>query len=220
MPVPSSINDLSTSEGANSPTGTDAPSSLDNHIRALASFIAQLRDAAANYVSTSGAQTIAGVKTFSSTIVGSISGNAATATNATNATTAANCSRNVNTSGLASGGGALTADRTITVTVASQAQAEAGTDNTTAMTPLRTAQAISAQANVMAITAAQATGAVGTYAFCRGAAASPGSLYAGSGLNYTGGVVETVSSPVGSGTWRAMGYTSVSDRGTLYLRVA
>lgn len=54
---------------------------------------------------------------------------------------AANLSRSVTGAGLASGGGALTADRTITVTAASQAQAEAGTDNATAMTPLRTAQA-------------------------------------------------------------------------------
>lgn len=69
-----------------------------------------------------------------------ISGTAATATDATN------CGRSVTGSGLASGGGALTADRTITVTAATQAQAEAGTDNATAMTPLRTAQAIAAQA--------------------------------------------------------------------------
>ncbi len=49
--------------------------------------------------------------------------------------------------GLASGGGDLSNNRTITVTAATQAQAEAGTDNTTVMTPLRTAQAIAALAS-------------------------------------------------------------------------
>jgi len=43
MPVPSSIADLSTSAGSNSPAGTEAPSTLDNYQRAHASFIAQLR---------------------------------------------------------------------------------------------------------------------------------------------------------------------------------
>lgn len=52
----------------------------------------------------------------------------------------------INTGGLATGGGTLAADRTITVTAATQVQAEAGTDTTTAMTPLRTAQAIAALA--------------------------------------------------------------------------
>lgn len=50
--------------------------------------------------------------------------------------------RAVNTSGLATGGGALSADRTINVPIASQAQATGGTDNATAMTPLRVRQAI------------------------------------------------------------------------------
>lgn len=44
--------------------------------------------------------------------------------------------------GLATGGGDLTAPRVITVLAASQAEAEAGTDNTKAMTPLRVAEAI------------------------------------------------------------------------------
>lgn len=43
MPVPSSIADLSTSAGSNSPAGTEVPSTLDNYQRAHASFIAQLR---------------------------------------------------------------------------------------------------------------------------------------------------------------------------------
>ena len=43
MPVPSSIADLSTTAGSNSPAGTEAPSTLDNYQRAHAAFIAQLR---------------------------------------------------------------------------------------------------------------------------------------------------------------------------------
>lgn len=54
--------------------------------------------------------------------------------------------RSVSAAGLASGGGDLSDDRTITVTAATQAQAEAGTANTVAMTPLRTKQAIAALA--------------------------------------------------------------------------
>lgn len=144
----------------------------------------------------------------------SITGNAATATTATN------CGRSVSGGGLASGGGALTADRTITVTAATQVQAESGADNSTVMTPLRTAQAIAVLANPMPVIAAQGTGGVGTYAFCRGFQAEPGGLYSGGSLNYTGGVVESIARPVGGGTWRAMGFTGVGDRGTLYLRVA
>jgi hypothetical protein len=55
--------------------------------------------------------------------------------------------RQIQTSGLAAGGGDLSADRTIDVPAASQAEAEAGTDNAKAMTALRTAQAIVAQGN-------------------------------------------------------------------------
>ena len=63
-------------------------------------------------VRTSGNQTLAGVKTFSSTIAGNISGNAGTATTATTAT---NCSRQVIAGNGLSGGGTLTADRTVAV---------------------------------------------------------------------------------------------------------
>lgn len=53
--------------------------------------------------------------------------------------------RTLTAAGLVSGGGDLSADRTFTVTASSQAQAEAGTSNTTAMTPLTVAEAIVAQ---------------------------------------------------------------------------
>jgi hypothetical protein len=44
MPVPSTIDDLSTTASSNSPAGTDTPQDGDNYIRALSSFIALLRD--------------------------------------------------------------------------------------------------------------------------------------------------------------------------------
>lgn len=44
MPVPAVISDLSTTAGSNFPSGGDAPTSGDDVLRALSSFIAQLRD--------------------------------------------------------------------------------------------------------------------------------------------------------------------------------
>jgi len=44
MPVPATIADLSTTASSNSPAGSDTPQDGDNYIRALSSFIAQLRD--------------------------------------------------------------------------------------------------------------------------------------------------------------------------------
>jgi parallel beta-helix repeat protein len=44
MPVPTTIDDLSTTESSNSPLGTETPRTADNYLRAHASFIAQLRD--------------------------------------------------------------------------------------------------------------------------------------------------------------------------------
>lgn len=52
--------------------------------------------------------------------------------------------RSVTGGGLVSGGGALSADRTLTVTKSNNAQALAGTDDSTAMTPVRTKEAIDA----------------------------------------------------------------------------
>jgi hypothetical protein len=69
-------------------------------------------------------------------------------------------SRSIGVAGLATGGGDLSADRTITVSVASQAEAEAGTATDKAMTPERTAQAIEARAGLKLITTLD--GATGT----------------------------------------------------------
>lgn len=57
-------------------------------------------------------------------------------------TDAASKSIAISGGGLATGGGDLSANRTITVPISSQAEAEAGSDNATAMTPLRVAQAV------------------------------------------------------------------------------
>ncbi len=45
MPVPSSINDLSTTAGSNSPAGSENPNTTDDYLRALSAFIAINRDA-------------------------------------------------------------------------------------------------------------------------------------------------------------------------------
>ena len=55
MPLPTSINDLSTTAANNYPAGSDAPSVLDDTLRQHASFIAGLRD---TMVSTTGTQTL------------------------------------------------------------------------------------------------------------------------------------------------------------------
>lgn len=46
MPLPSSINDLSTTAASNSPAGSESPSLIDDYLRTYASYIAQLRDGA------------------------------------------------------------------------------------------------------------------------------------------------------------------------------
>src|SRR6185312_5437611 len=63
--------------------------------------------------------------------------------------------------GLASGGGDLSTNRTIDVPIASQAEAEAGAINTKAMTPQRTAQEIAALQVIKAI-ASQVEAEAGT----------------------------------------------------------
>lgn len=106
--------------------------------------------------------------------------------------------------------------------LASQAQAEAGTDNATLMTPLRVAQAITALVpapttdQVLAATAGATAGAVGTYGFfysSNTASVAFGSTVAGSMLQpagiQSGGSQTTVakSGSTQSGTWRCMGYS-------------
>ena len=44
MPLPTSINDLSTTAGSNSPAGSENPQTFDDYLRVYASYIAALRD--------------------------------------------------------------------------------------------------------------------------------------------------------------------------------
>jgi len=75
MPVPSSISDLSTTPALNSPPGSESPSSIDDYLRTLSAFIRQINDLAATkadasaVVNLTGAQTVAGTKTFSASPV-------------------------------------------------------------------------------------------------------------------------------------------------------
>ena len=78
--------------------------------------------------------------------------NAAKAAN-DNANTRAYKTTTISAEGLATGGGALDANRTITVTDASQAEAEAGTVTNRAMSPLRVAQAVAARMAARSVTA-------------------------------------------------------------------
>lgn len=52
MPVPASINDLSTVPGSNSPPGSESPGLIDDYLRTHASFIATLRDSGKPYGAT------------------------------------------------------------------------------------------------------------------------------------------------------------------------
>ncbi|PBC02677.1 hypothetical protein [Mesorhizobium sp. WSM3860] len=155
----------------------------------------------------------------------------------------------VSAGGLATGGGDLSASRTITVTKSTNAQAMAGTDDTTAMTPLRVKDAITALSpapNYGVGNAALAYGAVGTYVFgysLNSTGIVDGSTYAGSAIQ-PAGVTTNVGTDPGddvvfgsgsitgvkggstlSGTWRAMGRVNNSAgsnrlRQTLFLRVS
>jgi hypothetical protein len=118
--------------------------------------------------------------------------------------------------------------------LSSQAQAEAGADNTTLMTPLRTEQAISFQ--VGTATAGLSLGSVGTYAWLGRVSAVTtfvaGTSYAGSNLRYSGtlsgntfsdNTAASINGATPSGTWRAMGTANnVTDRyaTTIFLRIS
>lgn len=118
--------------------------------------------------------------------------------------------------------------------LATQAQAEAGTDNTTLMTPLRTAQAISTT-DVLSKIAAATAGAVGTYIFATGPSGTNfGDVVSGASLKYasaTSSIIVAASNPgstpilqgfnvsvgasgVPSGSWRCVGYISISATAT------
>ena len=185
---------------------------------------------------TNDTQTIAGVKTFSSTISGSINGNADTVTDGVYLSGTQTITGNKTFTGTLTVNGALTG-----TIIATQAQAEAGTSSAVIMTPLRVAQAIDAQvpaptaAQVGSATADLSAGAVGTYAILLAQndsfEFSRGSNYAGSNFYFMhfnqldGGATLrgfTITTP--SGTWKALASsTNGGDRntnGALFLRVS
>lgn len=76
MPVPASINDLSTTAGNNSPAGSESPTTTDDYLRAHASFIATVRDSAST------AQASADAAYRKSNILGTVSQDAGVPTGA------------------------------------------------------------------------------------------------------------------------------------------
>lgn len=124
------------------------------------------------------------------------------------------------------GGGDLSANRSLSADLASQAEAEAGTNTTKLMNPLRTAQAIAALAG-----ASTTYGATGTYVWAKhsGGAFTENTTVAGSTLVPAGldqsladtgadtarGAEVTYGGSALSGTWRAMSRSNVSSK-TLY----
>jgi hypothetical protein len=119
-------------------------------------------------------------------------------------------------------GDGVAGNPTVAASIATQAEAEAGTDNTKLMTPLRVAQAIDAQivTQVGTATAELAAGSVGSYALLWAnvtATRTAGATLAGSSLRYSNTYTDTAaigySSEVPAGTWRLMGSTGTVNGG-------
>jgi hypothetical protein len=136
-------------------------------------------------------------------------------------------------------GDGVSGNPTLAPILASQAQAEAGTDNVTLMTPLRSAQAITAlatptTAQVLTAMAGASATSVGTYmtaVVAIGTAYTIGATVSGSILNPAGSYIYDATSgapqtqtlgAAQTGTWRLMGgcgyiYGQIS---TLWLRIS
>jgi hypothetical protein len=126
------------------------------------------------------------------------------------------------------------------VSLASQAEAETGTDNTKVMTPLRVKQSVAVNppstAQVLTATAGATDGSIGTYALLGSPTSRSivaGDTYAGSGLVFAGTrstntfndntAADITSGTTLSGTWRAMGRGSAGSGRltmTLFLRIS
>lgn len=146
MPIPASISELSTTPGSNSPSGSDSPSVLDDHQRTAYAFIKTLSDtkaATADAVLLTGNQTVAGIKTFSSTPV--VPDDSFTFAKLQDIATARFLGRTTAGSGdveeLTASGiftaikQAATDSATGVVELSTDAEAQAGTDATRAVTP-------------------------------------------------------------------------------------
>lgn len=139
MAVPTAISELSTTPGSNPPAGSDAPSVLDDHAQTAYAFIKTLSD---TQVALTGNQTIAGTKTFSSSIVGNLTGNVTGNTSGTSANITGIAAIANGGTGEATAAAAFTALKqaasdtaTGVVELATDAEAQAGTDAARAVTP-------------------------------------------------------------------------------------
>lgn len=176
MPIPPSIGDISPTPGSNSPSGSESPATFDDYMRTIFAFIAQLRDGKVdlgNAVLLTGAQTIAGAKTFSDGVIGNLTGNVSgnvTGNASGLSTTLAIASGGTGQTSAANAFNALKQQASETATgvieIATAAEALAGTDTVRAITPsgLRSGLGASGSAPIFAARAwaniAGTTGAV------------------------------------------------------------
>jgi hypothetical protein len=126
-------------------------------------------------------------------------------------------------------GDGVAGDPTVAASIATQAEAEAGTDNAKLMTPLRVAQAVAL--SVGTGTAGLASGSVGSYVFARRSVSTNtftfGATVAGSGLfpvglhvfdsGTTGNMSGASQGSALSGTWRAMGQVADAGLNSAYI---
>ncbi|MHB1098648.1 MAG: hypothetical protein ACYCZR_03760 [Burkholderiales bacterium] len=138
MPVPVTIADLSATAASNSPAGAEAVSAAvgpDDYLRAHAAIIKTLASSVTTDIATAVSNHVAAADPHPLYALESALGTAST-----------------KDTGTASGNVPLVGTKSATeslaglVELATQAEAEAGADNTVVMTPLKTAQAISALA--------------------------------------------------------------------------
>lgn len=181
-------------------------------------------------VSTSGDQTIAGTKTFSSTIVGNLTGTASNASQL-NGQSASFYQTALGFSPVQQGTGTGQLANSVKIGWNGSALAlEVDNTNFGAVWPI---DANVSTTKVLSATAGSNVGAVGTYAFLGVPYGTfivygPGSTGAGSNLRYSGGNGFTQSGTP-SGTWRCMGYAVYTSDGyggyaiatpSLFLRIS
>lgn len=133
------------------------------------------------------------------------------AASGTTTTSAVRADRTISAGNGLTGGGDLTANRSLAL----------GTPSSISPT---TTNNVSASSHTHAISWPDTLGAVGSWAFMitqNGAAVNPGSTVAGSGLRYAAANGQSASSPTPSGTWRAMGYKDTGNVGaSVFVRIS